>query len=507
VDELELIGREGIAWLRGSEPVVTKVTTHAIVCDSPARCMVQGTHQFNGAFGCTWCLQEGEMVARRNGQARVYEYEVGVPKRTHQGVLESAQVAVRDHLDHHNGVKSASPLLGLPPACGVDVVRSFAVDYMHAVLLGIVRQMMELWFGQKSHGCDYSLRGSRDVVDARLLSIKPPHDISRTPRSLRASSHWKASECRNWLLYYSVPCLQGVMRGRYLKHWCLLVSSMYTLLQDDVRAVDVVRAEEALCKFSKDMNTLYEQENITFNIHASLHLRDCVRNLGSLWSCSTFPFEGFMMTIKKYINGTTRVPQQVTSRYLMSQSVKRHLNAPHCDGSVATLAKPWLNGRAPGDRAIRYVDGAVGLNASNTLPLTPAERRLLVDTGYDVTDGTTGQYVRRAIVGGSVCCTKQHGTAQKRNNFTLFTKYGLGRVDSICFLQVHDDMKCFLFLKKCRTLATVLSLKHAWSVEDTESLMLCQPADVLGNAVVTNIAVDDQLVCVCAKQPNKVEKD
>ena len=278
------------------------------MCDSPARCVVQGAHQFNGAFGCTWCLQEGEVVSRGNGQARVYDYEVGVPKRTQAGIRESAKVVVREKVDHHNGVKMASPLLALPASCGVDLVRSFSVDYMHAVLLGIVRQMLELWFSSKWSSSAFSLRSSLDEVDARYLAIKPPHDISRTPRTLREASRWKASECRSWLLYYSVPCLNGIMRTRYLQHWSLLVNAVHALLQDSVPLDEIGKAERELRSFSREMETLYGLEHMTSNIHSSLHLADCVRRLGPLWSSSAFPFEGYMMTIKKFFNGNNSPP-------------------------------------------------------------------------------------------------------------------------------------------------------------------------------------------------------
>ena len=507
VDELRVLGTEGIFWYRGDRPMVTKVLTHAIICDAPARCMVQGVHQFNGSFGCTWCLQEGRVVQKGNGHARVYEHEADVPQRTHDSVIDSAHIVMRDDVDHHNGVKLASPLLGLPASCGVDIVESFSVDYMHAVLLGIVRQMLELWFGSKWSGAVFSIRGSLHVVDAKLLSIMPPQDLSRTPRTLRDFNHWKASECRNWLLYYSVPCLNGSMRTKYLQHWCLLVNALYALLQDTVIVEDLYYAERALRSFSGGMEELYGKENMTSNVHASLHLADCVRNLGPLWSCSAFPFEGYMMNLKRFIKGTTRVPQQVASTYLMSQMVRKHLKNPSCDESVSALAQKWLNVHAPGDRVIRTDDGAVGLNVTETRPLAPAERRLLTANGYDVPDDGLGRYVRRAIIRGSVISTRLSGRKQKRNNYTLFTQYGVGRVESICFAEVNGGIKCFLFLKKSTSTAPLMSLKHVWIVNHTDSLMLCRPSEIHGNAVVVNVPYNGEDVCVCARQPNCVEKD
>ena len=191
----------------------------------------------------------------------------------------------------------------------------------------------------------------------------------------------------------------------------------------------------------------------------------------------------------------------------MSQSVRRYLRDPDCDEAVRELAQSWLKGRTPGERAIRSADGAVGVNASRTQVVAPAERRLLLASGYEIPDDGTGQFVNRAIIGGSVCCTRQYGENQKRDSFTLFTRYGVGRIENICFLHVHGELRCFIFLRKCTLLTPLLILKHAWTVKETDALMVCSPSDVRGNAIVVKVEWNGENVFICAKQPNKVEKD
>ena len=90
-DELTKLSTVGIEWALGSEERVTKVIPLLALCDSPARCMVQALHQFNGAHGCTWCLQKGVVVHRGNGFSRVYPYEPDVPPRSHDSVVKCGQ--------------------------------------------------------------------------------------------------------------------------------------------------------------------------------------------------------------------------------------------------------------------------------------------------------------------------------------------------------------------------------------------------------------------------------
>ena len=46
-------------------------------------------------------------------------------------------------------MKGPSPLLQYLPS--FDIVRQVPVDYMHCVLLGIVRKLLDLWFGSAHH--------------------------------------------------------------------------------------------------------------------------------------------------------------------------------------------------------------------------------------------------------------------------------------------------------------------------------------------------------------------
>ena len=485
MDELIQLSTAGIQWHRHDQPgvVVTKVGSHAITCDAPARCMVQGISQFNGAFGCTWCLQEGTVVPKGSGVCRVYKYKRDVPRRTHDNIIASAKVAVEQNLTHHNGVKTASPLLLLPGRCGVDAVRSFPVDYMHAVLLGVVRMFLALWFGSKWSAAPFSMRGSMARIDDRLLAIRPPQDISRTPRTLSDAKQWKASECRNWLLYYSVPTMLGIISTKYLEHWCLLVNAIYSLLQDEIHVESIVAAECSLMAFVQGTETLYGEEHMSSNVHSLLHLGDCVRSFGPLWAVSAFPYEGFMMKLKQLFSGTTYLSQQVANNFLILQLLKKNLSAPESDARVSALAFKWLGVYSPCLRVLTSTEGAVGLGSGRMARMDPREIRVLHLNGCAVSDMSAVRYFDRAVVGGSVCCTEEYGKGHKRNSFTLFTKYGVGRVQTICFI---GSTNCYLFLARDEAIDVGLPLRHMCGVVKTDALMMCRPGDVVCNAVALN---------------------
>lgn len=95
-------------------------------------------------------------------------------------------------------------------------------------------------------------------VNARLLCIKPPHCITRLPRSLCERSYWKASEWRHWLLFYMLPCLQGILPVDYWKLLAKLCEAVHILLRDSIALHEIQQAGKlALRNKNKISKTIY----------------------------------------------------------------------------------------------------------------------------------------------------------------------------------------------------------------------------------------------------------
>ena len=148
------------------------------------------------------------------------------------------------------------------------------------------KKLLHLWFSDTGH--PYTLKRHIPVVNSRLLSIKPPNIITRTPREVYHAGKWKgyfiitctciwtfhnvsmhcflASEhhaCHTtpehhaWLLYYSIPVLSGLLPQRYLEHHELLVCSLHILLGDTITTTDLSLTQETLEVYCRNFETLY----------------------------------------------------------------------------------------------------------------------------------------------------------------------------------------------------------------------------------------------------------
>ena len=88
-----------------------------------------------------------------------------------------------------DGVKGPSYLETIPK---FDLVCGMSFDYMHCVLLGIVRLLLKLWFTTSFHKDPWYLGKVVKQIDDVYCNIRPPDEISRTPRSMESTlKYWK----------------------------------------------------------------------------------------------------------------------------------------------------------------------------------------------------------------------------------------------------------------------------------------------------------------------------
>ena len=327
VEELQSLGSTGMQYVNCNDDTVScKVFALCCSTDACARPVVKKTTQFNGRFGCDWCLHEGQVVKRGDGKSRIY-----LPSKevlTLRNKAEFLSNALNSTSDNPvNGIKGVSPLVFLPV---FDIVDGFVPDYLHCVLLGVVRMFAGLWFDSVNHDKPrYVKQSGASLISENLLSLRPPSDISRLPRSLAERKYWKGSEWKSLLLYYSLVVLPSILPSKYVKHWFLLVFAIHALLQDSINATDLAAAESALCEFCQDVETLYGAEFCTFNVHQLLHLCNAVRSFGPLWAFSCFRFENNIGHILSLVRGSKCFAEQIFKSFL-TRSVLPTLFAKYC---------------------------------------------------------------------------------------------------------------------------------------------------------------------------------
>lgn len=68
---------------------------------------------------------------------------------------------------------------------------------------------------------------------------------------------FSASECREWLIHFSVPVLYGQLNADAFVHYTLLVTAMAILTNDNILETDVDYAEQLLVDFCRLFPAIY----------------------------------------------------------------------------------------------------------------------------------------------------------------------------------------------------------------------------------------------------------
>lgn len=218
-----------------------------LVCsiDSVCRPIMQNRVQFNGRYGCSWCYHPGEYIAEIHG-IRYPICEHDPPLRTADSHHKNVKV-VRDlKKSSEMGVRGDISVSKIPQ---IDMVWSFAYEYMHGVLCGVSKYIWNQWTASDSKLCFKLNKTEQDIINKRLNLIKPTQEIHRLPESLHHRPKWKVSAEKSWLLYYSLPCLNGVLNQDALTHYSLLVNSLYVLLKTEITEDELKQCEYDLLKF------------------------------------------------------------------------------------------------------------------------------------------------------------------------------------------------------------------------------------------------------------------
>ncbi|KAJ7999901.1 hypothetical protein DPEC_G00199220 [Dallia pectoralis] len=130
-----------------------------------------------------------------------------------------------------------------------NLIKGTAIDYMHSVLLGVMRLLMVLWFSPEFSRQPFSMAKNAKEIDRRFQDISPPSS-TRYPRSV--ASHrmfFKASEYRDILIFYGPVVFRGILATLYYKYFLLLSEAILIFLMESISVEQIDHAEKLLWSF------------------------------------------------------------------------------------------------------------------------------------------------------------------------------------------------------------------------------------------------------------------
>ena len=271
------------------------------ICDSPARSYVQCINPHNAYYGCGYCRTKGEYHHNR----------IVFPQ------LLAVDRTDTDYSDmKENNQSSQSPLIGIVP-----LMSAFPPEYMHLVLLGVMKKIMFYTFFQVK-GCQMKSRLSSaqiENISCDLMNISKfiPSEFQRKfYKGFKEIIHFKATEYRTLLLYIGPFIFQPYMKPEIYNHFMLLSFGIYCFVSERYHEVYHANAKACLMNFIQLFPSLYDLSGVTYNVHVLQHLPDYVSHYGPLDKFSSFQFENYLGVLKRRIKASSNIFEQSLNRMM-----------------------------------------------------------------------------------------------------------------------------------------------------------------------------------------------
>lgn len=297
-----------------------KISFSIFIFDTPAKAYVLFLKGHSGYDSCTKCKIKGKYVVpetkRKNAKKRGRVCFPG----TGPFQLKTDEEFERKLYNEYDS--DVEPILKNIP--GFSFINSIPLDYMHLVLLGVMKRLITLWtMGPLKVRVQFK---DLQKVSKKLLTLRHsiPLEFSRRPRSISDYVHYEATEFRTFLLYTGPIALKNILSDELYDHFLLLHLAITILVSYDHTKVDINidYADELLHEFVKQFSSIYGEQFISQNVHSLLHLVNQIRKFGPLDCTSAFRFENHMTTIKKMIRKCENPLQQIARRYKEIEEAK-----------------------------------------------------------------------------------------------------------------------------------------------------------------------------------------
>lgn len=292
-NELKKIMDEGIQV----NEMKLKVELRCIIADAPAKSYLKQIKSHGGYYACDRCQVKG-----------IYKF--------HSMSYENTEADKRDDLSFRNKTQPEHHIGTSPLTClNIDIVNVFVIDYMHSILLGIVRRIVNCFINK----VPYKMSSyQKHILEDRIKNIKTyiPRDFNRTPRSFNELDRFKATEFLQIIMYTGFLIFKDIIRSDMYDNFLTLMF-IVRILNDQVYVSDAQMLEYArkLCvTFIRQYKRIYNTMTVSYNVHSLLHIVDDVERLGVLNSFSAFPYETCLGAIRRRLRSSNAPLAQLTRR-------------------------------------------------------------------------------------------------------------------------------------------------------------------------------------------------
>lgn len=499
VEKANFLSTNGLTWESTNDnQIFSKKSNHSLVIpticsvDSMCRCKVLNMKIPNAEQGCTFCHHETKTV---NGYKK-FTYRQGiVPSlRTDEDMKESMiRAGLEDNPIMTDGIKGPSILMNLKY---FDLASGMIPDDLHAIFLGQIKDLTNLLLTDVEEEYYIGSPANLEIIDKRLLSIRVPKCITRTPTSIKDRALWKASQWRSWLIFFVLPCIRDLLPRKYLEHISLLVNAIHICLNKSISPHQLKVIKSLFVTFGVRMQLYYGEKNMRYNFHLGLHVADAIENWGPMWLSNCFSFEGENKKILDLQTSPTKVATQLAKKYLFQSAINLFVSKFKISDHVEEFCKKIFSNDV---KFFKKVGNVTLIGSGAKFDLT--ENELLKMPKFD-SEVETSKFFLKIIVDGKKYTSCDYKREKKTDNSFFKCKNGdFGRIQKILYTTHSNSLESITIIYKnyvvkdenfltCEDV-TIDHIKECYTEEEIRrKIRFCNPSDLLGPCI--HLHIDDK---------------
>ena len=283
-------------YVNGCGETIVRCALLCVACDSPAGRKACGFLGHTANLGCTKCtkvfsgpvgfkkysgFEKSEWIPRTNETHRANSLSLLHCKTKTELKMEESACGSR-----------YSVLLSLPY---FNPIRMLPIDPMHNLFLGVAKHFLsKVWIDKR-----IILTSDFSLIQDRVDRI--PAGVGRIPTKIQSGfAAFTADQFKNWVLYFSVLALRGILLNTDMECWKHFVLACRLLCSKNITKGDLQLASILFLKFCQRCERQYGEEIIPPNMHMMCHIHECVLDYGPLHEFWLSPTKGLMESWDKY---------------------------------------------------------------------------------------------------------------------------------------------------------------------------------------------------------------
>lgn len=200
-------------------------------------------------------------------------------------------------------------------------------DPMHDIDLGAAKRYINLLYAPKSV---LSSRTKKELNSAmENLQLFIPTEFTRKARTLNELSYWKASEHRDFVLYWGMAVLGDILEPHLFKNFLNFAIAIRIFACEQFRPQWAL-AQKIMSDFLDGFVEIFKAHNVVMCIHKLTHVHDECERHGPLYSFSAYRYERYIGSILRHaLYSKNKVLSQIFRRVVEERNALELVEKPH----------------------------------------------------------------------------------------------------------------------------------------------------------------------------------